>query len=51
MRLSIEPILLAAMASAMLFPWRVVTRRKCESCGARAPRRQHCPMCVGREPV
>jgi hypothetical protein len=48
---SIEPIILAGIASAMLFPWRVVTRRKCNSCGVRTPRRDACQMCSTSEAV
>jgi hypothetical protein len=46
---SIEPIILAGIASAMLFPWRVVTRRRCDSCGVRTPRRLPCQICAVQE--
>jgi hypothetical protein len=43
---SVEPIILGAIATAMLFPWRVVIRRKCEVCGVRRPRRAPCQICA-----
>jgi hypothetical protein len=43
---SVEPIVWAAIASTMLFPWRLLTRPKCSLCGSRTSRRrQPCATC------
>ena len=48
---SIEPIVFAGIASAMLFPWRLVTRRKCDNCGERTLRRGAGCTCRPAEPA
>jgi hypothetical protein len=46
---SVEPIVLVGIASAMLFPWRVVTRRKCTNCGERSAKRGAGCVCRPQE--
>jgi hypothetical protein len=48
---SIEPFVLVGIASAMLFPWRILTHRKCETCGVRRPRKSGCTICTQPEPA